>query len=174
MDQGRRLTYLRIYSGILNVGQEILNPTKNIRERVARILRMHANKRERIEQARSGDIVGLMGLKSTTTGDTLTDLDHPIILEAIDIYEPVISLAIEPKTVGQQDKIVNVLEKISEEDPTFRFRYDEDSGQTLISGMGELHLEVLLHRMEREYNLSVNIGKPQVVYRETISEEVDR
>ena len=172
MDQGRRLTYLRIYSGILNAGQEILNPTKNIRERVARILRMHANKRERIEQARSGDIVGLMGLKTTTTGDTLTDLDHPIILEAIDIYEPVISLAIEPKTVGQQDKIVNVLEKISEEDPTFRFHYDEDSGQTLISGMGELHLEVLLHRMEREYNLSVNIGKPQVVYRETISQEV--
>ena len=172
MDQGRRLTYLRIYSGILNAGQEILNPTKNIRERVARILRMHANKRERIEQARSGDIVGLMGLKATTTGDTLTDLDHPIILEAIDIYEPVISLAIEPKTVGQQDKIVNVLEKISEEDPTFRFHYDEDSGQTLISGMGELHLEVLLHRMEREYNLSVNIGKPQVVYRETISQEV--
>ncbi len=173
MDQGRRLTYLRIYSGILNAGQEILNPTKDVRERVARILRMHANKRERIEQARSGDIVGLMGLKSTTTGDTLTDLDHPIILEAIDIYEPVISLAIEPKTIGQQDKIINVLEKISEEDPTFRFKYDDDSGQTIISGMGELHLEVLLHRMEREYNLSVNIGKPQVVYRETISEEVE-
>ncbi len=173
MDQGRRLTYLRIYSGILNAGQEVLNPTKNIRERVARVLRIHANKRERIEQARSGDIVGLMGLKSTTTGDTLTDLDHPIILEAIDIYEPVISLAIEPKTIGQQDKIINVLEKISEEDPTFRFKYDDDSGQTIISGMGELHLEVLLHRMEREYNLSVNIGKPQVVYRETISEEVE-
>lgn len=173
MDQGRRLTYLRIYSGILNAGQEILNPTKDVRERVARILRMHANKRERIEQARSGDIVGLMGLKSTTTGDTLTALDHPIILEAIDIYEPVISLAIEPKTIGQQDKIINVLEKISEEDPTFRFKYDDDSGQTIISGMGELHLEVLLHRMEREYNLSVNIGKPQVVYRETISEEVE-
>ncbi len=168
MDQGRKLTYLRIYSGILNVGQEILNPTKNIRERVARILRIHANKRERIEQARAGDIVGLMGLKDTTTGDSLTDLNHPIILETIDIYEPVISLAIEPKTVGQQDKIVQVLEKISQEDPTFHFRYDEDSGQTVISGMGELHLEVLLHRMEREYNLSVNIGKPQVVYRETI------
>jgi elongation factor G len=173
MDQGRKLTYLRIYSGILNVGQEVLNPTKNIRERIARILRIHANKRERIEQARAGDIVGLMGLKDTTTGDSLTDLEHPIILEAIDIYEPVISLAIEPKTVGQQDKIIQVLEKISQEDPTFRFKYDEDSGQTVISGMGELHLEVLLHRMEREYNLSVNIGKPQVVYRETISEAVD-
>ena len=173
MDQGRKLTYLRIYSGILNVGQEILNPTKNIQERVARMLRIHANKRERIEQARAGDIIGLMGLKNTTTGDSLTDLDHPIILEAIDIYEPVISLAIEPKTVGQQEKIINVLEKISEEDPTFRFKYDDDSGQTIISGMGELHLEVLLHRMEREYNLSVNIGKPQVVYRETISEAVE-
>jgi elongation factor G len=173
MDQGRKLTYLRIYSGIVNVGQEILNPTKNVRERIARILRIHANKRERIEQARSGDIIGLMGLKGTTTGDTLTDLDHPIILEAIEVYEPVISLAIEPKTVGQQDKIIQILEKISEEDPTFHFKYDDDSGQTIISGMGELHLEVLLHRMEREYNLSVNIGKPQVVYRETISEEVE-
>ena len=173
MDQGRKLTYLRLYSGTLNVGQEILNPTKNIRERVARMLRIHANKRERIEQARAGDIVGLMGLKDTTTGDSLTDLDHPIILEAIDIYEPVISLAIEPKTVGQQDKIVQVLDKISQEDPTFHFKYDEDSGQTVISGMGELHLEVLLHRMEREYNLSVNIGKPQVVYRETIEEAVE-
>jgi elongation factor G len=173
MDQGRKMTYLRVYSGILNVGQEIFNPTKNIRERVARMLRIHANKRERIEQARAGDIVGLMGLKDTTTGDSLTDLDHPIILEAIEVYEPVISLAIEPKTVGQQDKIVQVLEKISQEDPTFHFRYDDDSGQTVISGMGELHLEVLLHRMEREYNLSVNIGKPQVVYRETIEEAVE-
>ena len=173
MDQGRKLTYLRLYSGILNVGQEIFNPTKNIRERVARMLRIHANKRERIEQARAGDIVGLMGLKDTTTGDSLTDLDHPIILEAIEVYEPVISLAIEPKTVGQQDKIVQVLDKISQEDPTFHFKYDDDSGQTVISGMGELHLEVLLHRMEREYNLSVNIGKPQVVYRETIEEAVE-
>jgi elongation factor G len=173
MDQGRKMTYLRVYSGILNVGQEIFNPTKNIRERVARILRIHANKRERIEQARAGDIVGLMGLKDTMTGDSLTDLDHPIILEAIDVYEPVISLAIEPKTVGQQDKIVQVLEKISQEDPTFHFKYDDDSGQMVISGMGELHLEVLLHRMEREYNLSVNIGKPQVVYRETIEKTVE-
>jgi elongation factor G len=173
MDQGRKLTYLRIYSGILNAGQEVYNPTKNIRERVARILRIHANKRERVEQARAGDIVGLMGLKDTTTGDSLTDPEQPIILEAIDVYEPVISLAIEPKTVGQQDKIIQVLEKIAQEDPTFRFRYDEDSGQTVISGMGELHLEVLLHRLEREYNLSVNIGKPQVVYHETIEEAVE-
>jgi elongation factor G len=173
MDQGRKMTYLRIYSGTLNAGQDVFNPTKNVRERIARILRIHANKRERIEQAKAGDIVGLMGLKDTTTGDSLTDLDHPIILEAIEVYEPVISLAIEPKTVGQQDKIIQVLEKISQEDPTFRFKYDEDSGQTVISGMGELHLEVLLHRIEREHNLSVNIGKPQVVYKETIEETVE-
>jgi elongation factor G len=170
MDQGRKLTYLRIYSGSVSVGQEVLNPTKNIRERVARILRMHANKRERLEQARTGEIVGLMGLKSTGTGDSLTDPDHPVILEAIEVYQPVISLAIEPKTVGQQEKINGVLEKISEEDPTFQFRYDEDSGQTIISGMGELHLDVLLHRMEREYHLSVSTGKPQVVYQETIEQ----
>ena len=170
MDQGRKLTYLRIYSGSVSVGQEVLNPTKNIRERVARILRMHANKRERLEQARAGEIVGLMGLKSTSTGDSLTDPDHPVILEAIEVYQPVISLAIEPKTVGQQEKINGVLEKISEEDPTFQFRYDEDSGQTIISGMGELHLDVLLHRMEREYHLSVSTGKPQVVFQETIEQ----
>ena len=173
MDQGRKLTYLRIYSGILNVGQEVYSPLKKTRERVARILRMHANKRERIEQARAGDIIGIIGLKSTTTGDTLTDPEHPIILEAIDVYEPVISLAIEPKTSGQQDKIIDVLGKMAEEDPTFHFRLDEDSGQTVISGMGELHLEVLVHRLEREYNLAVNTGKPQVVYRETIREAAE-
>jgi elongation factor G len=173
MDQGRKLTFVRIYSGILRIGQEIFNPTKNIRERAARILRIHANKRERIEEARTGEIIGLMGLKNTTTGDSLTDLDHPIILEPIEAYQPVISLAIEPKTVGQQEKIIQSLEKISEEDPTFHYRYDEDAGQTIISGMGELHLEVLLHRIEREYNVAVNIGKPQVVYRETIEQPVE-
>ncbi len=173
MDQGRKLTYLRIYSGILNVGQEVYSPLKKTRERVARILRMHANKRERIEQARAGDIIGIIGLKSSTTGDTLTDPEHPIILEAIDVYEPVLSLAIEPKTSGQQDKILDVLGKMAEEDPTFHFRLDEDSGQTVISGMGELHLEVLVHRLEREYNLAVNIGKPQVVYRETIRQAAE-
>ncbi len=173
MDQGRKLTYLRIYSGILNVGQEVYSPLKKTRERVARILRMHANKRERIEQARAGDIIGIIGLKSSTTGDTLTDPEHPIILEAIDVYKPVLSLAIEPKTSGQQDKILDVLGKMAEEDPTFHFRLDEDSGQTVISGMGELHLEVLVHRLEREYNLAVNTGKPQVVYRETIREAAE-
>ena len=154
-------------------GQEVYSPLKKTRERVARILRMHANKRERIEQARAGDIIGIIGLKSSTTGDTLTDPEHPIILEAIDVYEPVLSLAIEPKTSGQQDKIIDVLGKMAEEDPTFHFRLDEDSGQTVISGMGELHLEVLVHRLEREYNLAVNIGKPQVVYRETIRQAAE-
>ena len=173
MDQGRKLTYVRIYSGILNVGQDVYSPIKKIRERVARILRMHANKRERIEQARAGDIIGIIGLKSSSTGDTLTDPEHPIILEAIDVYEPVMSLAIEPKTSGQQDKIIEVLGKMAEEDPTFHFRLDEDSGQTVISGMGELHLEVLVHRLQREYALAVNIGKPQVVYRETIRQAAE-
>jgi len=173
MDQGRKLTYLRIYSGILNVGQEVYSPIKKTRERVARILRMHANKRERIEQARAGDIIGIIGLKSSTTGDTLTDPEHPIILEAIDVFEPVLSLAIEPKTSGQQDKILDVLGKMAEEDPTFHFQMDEDSGQTVISGMGELHLEVLVHRLEREYSLAVNTGKPQVVYRETIRQAAE-
>ncbi|MBI5586425.1 MAG: elongation factor G [Deltaproteobacteria bacterium] len=172
-DQGRKLTYLRIYSGVLKVGQEVLSPLKNTRERVARILRMHANKRDRIEESRAGDIVALIGLKSAATGDTLTDPAHPIILEAIDIYEPVISLAVEPRSSGQQDRVVELLEKMAEEDPTFRFRFDDDSGQIVISGMGELHLEVLVHRLEREYNLAVNVGKPQVVYRETILQPVD-
>jgi elongation factor G len=173
MDQGRKLTYLRIYSGVLKVGQEVLSPLKNTRERIARILRMHANKRDRIEEARAGDIVGIIGLKSAATGDTLTDPAKPIVLEAIDIYEPVISLAVEPRSSGQQERIMELLEKMAEEDPTFRFRLDDDSGQIVISGMGELHLEVLVHRLEREYHLAVNVGKPQVVYRETIQKPVE-
>jgi elongation factor G len=173
MDQGRKLTYLRIYSGVLKVGQEVYSPLKNARERIARILRMHANKRDRIEEARAGDIVGIIGLKSAATGDTLTDPDQPIVLEAIDVYEPVISLAVEPRSSGQQERVLELLEKMAEEDPTFRFRLDEDSGQIVISGMGELHLEVLVHRLEREYHLAVNVGKPQVVYRETIRQPVD-
>ena len=173
LDQGRKLTFLRIYSGVLKVGQEVLNPLKNTRERIARILRMHANKRDRIEEARAGDIVGLIGLKNATTGDTLTDPAQPIVLEAIDVYEPVISLAVEPRSAGQQERVVELLGKMAEEDPTFRYRLDEDSGQIIISGMGELHLEVLVHRLEREYHLAVNVGKPQVVYRETIQQAVD-
>ncbi|MEW5914408.1 MAG: elongation factor G [Thermodesulfobacteriota bacterium] len=173
MDQGRKLVYLRVYSGSLKAGAEVYNVTKGLTEKVARILRMHANKRERLEEAKAGEIVGVMGLKNTGTGDTLSPADRPIMLEPIDTYEPVISVAVEPKTVGDQDKLAAALNKLADEDPTFRVREDEDTGQTIISGMGELHLEVLVHRLQREFNLMVNVGRPQVVYRETITEPVE-
>ena len=169
MDQGRKLVYARIYSGRLGAGEEVLNVSKAVKERAARVLRMHANKRERLKEAQAGEIVGLMGLKHATTGDTLSHPEAPILLESIEAYEPVISVAVEPKTVADQDKLMQVLAKLAEEDPTFRVREDEDTGQTIISGMGELHLEVLVHRMEREYGLKVNVGRPQVVYRETVT-----
>ncbi|NDY42495.1 elongation factor G [Dissulfurirhabdus thermomarina] len=171
MDQGRKLTYVRVYSGMLKAGGEFLNPGKGIRERAARLLLMHANKRERVQEAGAGSIVGVMGLKETTTGDTLCDPEHPVLLEPIDFYKPVISVAIEPKTTGDQDKVDLALSKLAEEDPTFHVRLDEDTGQTIVSGMGELHLEVLMHRLVREFNAPVNVGRPQVVYRETIQRE---
>jgi elongation factor G len=169
MDQGRKLVYLRIYSGTIQSGAEVYNVAKGRVEKLARILRMHANKRERLKEAKAGEIVGVMGLKGTSTGDTLTVEDRPIVLEPIDTYEPVISVAVELKTVGDQEKLDRSLEKLSDEDPTFKAREDEDTGQTIISGMGELHLEVLVHRLEREFNLVVNVGRPQVVYRETVT-----
>ncbi|MCF8032756.1 MAG: elongation factor G [Desulfarculaceae bacterium] len=172
MDQGRKLVYVRVYSGTLKAGAEVYNVAKEKNEKVARILRMHANKRERLDQAQAGEIVGVMGLKNTSTGDTLATRDRPIMLEPIDTYEPVISVAVEPKTVGDQDKLSLSLDKLADEDPTFRVRLDEDTGQTIISGMGELHLEVLVHRLAREFNLNVNVGRPQVVYRETVTAEV--
>jgi elongation factor G len=172
MDQGRKLVYMRIYSGTLKAGDEVFNASKGFSEKVARLLRMHANKRERLKEAMAGDIVGVMGLKKTTTGDTLTPKDRPVLLDPIEFYEPVISVAVEPKTVGDQDKLALSLDKLADEDPTFRVRIDEDTGQTIISGMGELHLEVLVHRLDREFNLDVNVGRPQVVYRETITQEV--
>ncbi|OPX19630.1 MAG: translation elongation factor G [Desulfobacca sp. 4484_104] len=170
MDQGRRQTFVRIYSGILKTGQEICNPVKGITEKVARILRMHANKRERLDEARAGSIVALMGLKATTTGDTLCPADHPIILEPISSYIPVISLAIEPKTREDQEKFALALSRLAEEDPSLRVQVDEDTGQTILSGMGELHLEVLIHRLQRDFQTEVNTGRPQVVYRETIAQ----
>ena len=173
MDEGRRLTYLRLYSGILRPEQEIYNSTKGKRERVARLFRMHANKKERIPEARAGDIIGAAGLKETTTGDTLCDEDRPIALERIDFYEPVTSVAIEPKSRSDQEKMDFVLQKLVEEDPTFRVKFDEDTGQTIISGMGELHLEVVVRRLQDDFNVSVNVGKPQVVYRETITETAE-
>ena len=171
MDQGRKLTYIRIYSGTLKVGSDVYNVTKGTRERLSRIFQMHANKRERVEQAGAGSIVAVMGLKSASTGDTLCDPEHPILLEPIDTYEPVISVAVEPKTRADQEKLLDSLNKLAEEDPTFRYREDPDTGQTLISGMGELHLEILLNRLDREFRVRVNAGKPQVVYRETVLEE---
>jgi len=172
MDQGRKLVYVRVYSGTLKAGAEVYNVAKEKAEKVARILRMHANKRERLDKAQAGEIVGVMGLKNTSTGDTLATRDRPIMLEPIDTYEPVISVAVEPKTVGDQDKLGLSLDKLADEDPTFRVRLDEDTGQTIISGMGELHLEVLVHRLSREFGLDVNVGRPQVVYRETVTAEV--
>ncbi len=172
MDQGRKLVYVRVYSGTLKAGAEVYNVAKETGEKVARILRMHANKRERLDKAQAGEIVGVMGLKNTSTGDTLATRDRPIMLEPIDTYEPVISVAVEPKTVGDQDKLSLSLDKLADEDPTFRVRLDEDTGQTIISGMGELHLEVLVHRLSREFGLDVNVGRPQVVYRETVTAEV--
>ncbi|GAF69123.1 unnamed protein product, partial [marine sediment metagenome] len=171
MDQGRRMTYVRIYSGTMKTGSVVYNSTKNVTERVARAMRMHANKRERIDKALCGDIVAVMGLKETITGDTLCDKDHPLLLEAMEFDQPVISMAVEPKQVKDQERLIDTLQKIDDEDPTFRFALDEDTGQMIISGMGELHLEVLAQRLRREFSLAVNTGKPQVVYRETVSKK---
>ncbi len=173
MDDGRKLTYIRIYSGTLDVNGEVFNPVKKTKEKIARIFRMHANKKERVTKAQAGDIVAIMGLKSTTTGDTLCDKEKPIILEAIDFYKPVISVAVEPKTVGDQDKLNVALNKIAEEDPTFHFEFDDDSGQMVVSGMGELHLDIITNKILRQYNVSIRTGKPQVVYRETITSAVE-
>ncbi len=171
MDQGRKLTYARLYSGTLKVGDDVLNVSKGTREKVSRIFQMHANKRDRLEQTGAGNIVALMGLKSATTGDSLCEANHPILLEPIDTYEPVMSIAVEAKTRDDQEKLMDALSKLSEEDPTFRFIEDADTGQTIISGMGELHLEIVVARLERDYNAGVNAGKPQVVYRETIARD---
>jgi elongation factor G len=172
MDQGRKLTYMRIYSGKVKVGDTVFNPGRNVKEKLARLLKMHSNKRERIEQSSAGEIVGVMGLKLTTTGDTLCDEAHPILLEPIRFNEPVITMAIEPKGIQDQDKLMEALAKLSDEDPTFRVRIDEETGQTVISGMGELHLEIVVNRVKREFFVETNQGKPQVVYRETISSGV--
>ncbi|MBW1616551.1 MAG: elongation factor G [Deltaproteobacteria bacterium] len=168
MIEGRKLCYARIYGGEISVGQSVYNPVRNIKEKVARIMLMHANKKERIEKAGPGSIVGLVGLKTSSTGDTLCIETDKLILENIDVYEPVISIAVEPKTVSDQDKLAEVIGKYTAEDPTLKVKTDEDTGQTILSGMGELHLEVIVSRMKREFNLEVNVGKPHVVYRETI------
>ena len=172
MIEGRKMGFARIYSGKLKVGEDIYNPGLKRKEKLGRILKIHANKRERIEEAGAGSIVGVVGLKDSSTGDTLCSASHPILLERMEFYEPVISIAVEPRTVTDQDKLQSVLEKFVAEDPTLKVRTDEDTGQTLLSGMGELHLEIIISRMFREFNTEVNVGKPQVVYRETIAKTV--
>jgi elongation factor G len=168
-----KLTFFRVYSGVLSAGSYVFNSTKNQRERVGRLLQMHANKREEIEDVRAGDIAAAIGLKDTRTGDTLCAEDHPIILEAMRFPEPVISVAIEPKTKADQDKLSLSLQKLSEEDPTFRVHTDVETGQTIISGMGELHLEIIVDRMKREFKVDANVGRPQVAYRETVRKRVE-
>jgi len=173
MDEGRKITYLRIYSGRMKVGEDVFNVNKGIKEKIARLLKMHANKRERLNEAGAGSIVAVVGLKNASTGETICDEAHPIILEPIEFYEPVISQAIEAKTPEDQDKLAVALSKFMAEDPTLKVKYDEETAQTVISGMGELHLEIIIDRLIREYNTKVNIGKPKVVYRETVEQTVD-
>src|SRR5213596_3503880 len=168
-----KLTFFRVYSGVLAAGSYIYNSTKDKKERIGRLLHMHVNKREEIEEVRAGDIAAAIGLKETKTGGTLCDEGHPIILEAMKFPEPVISVAIEPKTKADQDKLSIALQKLSEEDPTFRVHSDAETAQTIISGMGELHLEVLVERMKREFKVDANVGRPQVAYRETVRRRVE-
>jgi elongation factor G len=168
MMEGRKLSYIRIYSGKITSGGEIFNPTRKEKEKIARILNMHANRRERVNTAGAGSIIGIVGLKGSSTGETLCSQKHPVLLEKIEFYEPVISIAVEPKTHADQEKMDTVLAKFMAEDPTLIVRKDEDTGQTILSGMGELHLEIIISRMLREFHTNVNVGKPQVVYRETI------
>ncbi|WP_220815290.1 elongation factor G [Pseudomonas paralcaligenes] len=165
------LTFVRVYSGVLESGQSVINSVKGKKERVGRMVQMHANQREEIKEVRAGDIAALIGMKDVTTGETLCDPDKPIILERMDFPEPVISVAVEPKTKADQEKMGIALGKLAQEDPSFRVKTDEETGQTIISGMGELHLDILVDRMKREFNVEANIGKPQVSYRETITKD---
>ena len=169
-----KLTYVRVYSGTLQTGTQVLNSTKDRKERIGKIYRMHANKREEIESTGAGDIVAVMGLKDTTTGDTLCDPSSPVVLESMTFPEPVISVAIEPKTKSDQEKLGTAIQRLAEEDPTFRVSTNEETGQTIIEGMGELHLEVLVDRMKREFKVEANVGKPQVAYRETLTKPVEK
>jgi len=169
-----KLTYVRIYSGVLVAGTSVLNSVKGRKERIGKIYRMHANKREEIPSAGAGDIVAVMGLKDTTTGETLCDNAAPIVLESMNFPAPVIHVAIEPKTKSDQEKLSTAIQRLAEEDPTFQVRTDEETGQTIIAGMGELHLEVLVDRMRREFRVEANVGKPQVAYRETLTKKVEK
>ena len=169
-----KLTFVRIYSGVLKAGTQVLNSTKGRKERIGKIYQMHANKREEIESVGAGMIVAVMGLKDTTTGDTLCDPQNPVVLESMDFPNPVIEQAIEPKSKSDQEKLSVAIQRLAEEDPTFRVHTDEETGQTIIAGMGELHLEILIDRMKREFRVEANIGKPQVAYRETLRRPVEK
>jgi elongation factor G len=168
-----QLTFVRVYSGVLKSGDSVFNPIRGKKERIGRILQMHANQREDIKEVRAGDIAAAVGLREATTGDTICDPDHVIILERMIFPEPVISQAVEPKTKADQEKMGIALNRLAQEDPSFRVHTDEESGQTIISGMGELHLEILVDRMKREFSVEASVGKPQVAYRETIRKSVD-
>jgi elongation factor G len=168
-----QLIFFRVYSGVVNSGDSIYNPIKDKKERIGRLLQMHANQREEIKEVRAGDIAAAVGLREATTGDTICDPDHPIVLERMVFPEPVISQAVEPKTKADQEKMGIALNRLAQEDPSFRVHTDEESGQTIISGMGELHLEILVDRMKREFGVEASVGKPQVAYRETIRKTVD-
>ena len=167
-----KLAFFRVYSGTMNSGSYVLNATKGKKERVGRILQMHANKRAELDKVYSGDIAAAVGFKLTTTGDTICNEQHPVILESMEFPEPVIDIAIEPKTKAGQDKMGVALAKLAEEDPTFRVHTDKETGQTIISGMGELHLEIIVDRLLREFNVEANVGAPQVAYKETFTKEV--
>jgi len=169
-----RLTYTRVYSGHADSGAQVLNATKDKKERIGKIFQMHANKENPVESMTAGHIYAVIGLKDTTTGDTLCDPSNPIVLESMSFPEPVISVAIEPKTKADQEKLGTAIQKLAEEDPTFRVEQDQETGQTVISGMGELHLDILVDRMRREFNVEANVGKPQGAYRETIRRIVDK
>src|SRR5205823_13808383 len=169
-----QLIFFRVYSGVVNSGDSIYNPIKSKKERIGRLLQMHANQREEIKEVRAGDIAAAVGLREATTGDTICDPDHVIILERMVFPEPVISQAVEPKTKVDQEKMGVALSRLAQEDPSFRVRTDEESGQTIISGMGELHLEIIVDRMKREFGVEASVGKPQVAYRETFRKAVEQ
>ncbi len=169
MIEGRKLSFARIYSGRIEAGQDVYNPFLKKKEKLSRILQMHANKRERLKEASAGDIIGIVGLKNSGTGETLCSQDHPVFLEKMEYEDPVISIAIEPKTHADQEKLDDVLDKFIIEDPTLKVRKDDETGQTILSGMGELHLEIIISRMLKEFNTNVNVGNPQVVYREILN-----
>jgi len=169
-----QLVFFRVYSGVMQTGDTVFNPVKGKKERIGRILQMHSNNREEVKEVRAGDIAAAVGIKTITTGDTLCAVNDVITLERMEFPEPVISQAVEPKTQADQEKMGVALTKLAQEDPSFKVHTDDESGQTIISGMGELHLDIIIDRMKREFNVEANVGKPQVSYRETIKETVEQ